>query len=159
MPIGIIASALLQGVGTKTGEQLSEKAMEWVERLIQKVKNEPEKVDEMEIPDDVKKEIENQFSVMLQRQARPVYIGGVALYFVRQLSKNEKEELKGVLGDLQEESIGIAGNVDDWSMTENAVFINFYEREEQLDENDVRSFAQKINDEMENELITSYSVY
>lgn len=39
MPIGIIASALLQGIGTKTGEQLSEKAMEWLERLLQKVKN------------------------------------------------------------------------------------------------------------------------
>ena len=41
MPIGILAYAFLQGVGKKTGEQLSEKAMEWVERLIQKVKSEP----------------------------------------------------------------------------------------------------------------------
>ena len=67
--------------------------------------------------------------------------------------------MSGVLGDLQEECIGIAGNIDDWSVTENVVFINFYEREEELDENDVRSFAQKINDEMGNELLTSYSVY
>lgn len=159
MPMGIIASALLQGVGTKAGEQLSEKAIEWVERLIQKAKNEPEKVDEMEIPDDIKEEIENQFSVMLQRQARPVYIGGIALYFAWQPSEEEQKELNGVLDDLQEAGIGIAGNIEDWSITENSVFMNFYEREEQLDENDVRSFAQEINNEMENELICSYSIY
>ena len=159
MPIGILAYAFLQGVGKKTGEQLSEKAMEQVERLIQKVKSEPEKVNEIEIPEDIKEEIENQFLVILKRQARPIYIGGIAFWFAWTPSKKEQEELSGVLGDLQEECIGIAGNIDDWSVTENVVFINFYEREEELDENDVRSFAQKINDEMGNELLTSYSVY
>ena len=91
----------------KSGKKISSKAAEYLEKRKQQGST-GEK-----IPDEVQKEVQATVRELMEEQAKPVYMGGVAFLFGQRMQETEKEELEQYLthinteepadGDYQEE--------------------------------------------------------
>ena len=75
----------------KSGKKISSKAAEYLEKRKQQGST-GEK-----IPDEVQKEVQATVRELMEEQAKPVYMGGVAFLFGQRMQETEKEELEQYL--------------------------------------------------------------
>lgn len=160
--LSVLGIAVVQGFGERMGSMLSEKAVEYVKKVIQNKEQEIEV--EIEVPEDVKIEIEDKFVEYLKGLANPVRIGGVAYFFSERMSKDVLEELEAILTEFKGiEENGIAYEMEDWYISERVVCVN--RNSEYMDDvyTDAdcmaREFAIMISTEMKSDVIDSYIFY
>lgn len=84
------------GFITKSGMKIGSKVMEYLEKKKQGSAEEG-------IPDEVQKEVEESVRELMEEQARPVYMGGVAFMFEQRMEEDIKEDLKNILTNINAE--------------------------------------------------------
>lgn len=159
--LSVLGMAVVQGFGERMGSMLSEKAAEYVKKVIQ---NKGQKVEEIEIPEDVKIEIEDKLIEYLKGLAKPVRIGGVAYFFYENITEKEQQMLNEKFEELWDaEEYEIITMMERWRVFDRMILINKETQgeliDEEFDDDMAREVAKMINEEMGRDVVESYVFY
>ncbi len=89
------------GLVLKGGKKISSKVAEYLEKRKQQGGTGEE------IPDEVQKEVQETVRELMEEQARPVYMGGVAFLFEKVMDNEKKEALGQILTNSNEDAEGL----------------------------------------------------
>ncbi len=89
------------GLVLKGGKKISSKVAEYLEKRKQQGGTGEE------IPDEVQKEVQETVRELMEEQARPVYMGGVAFLFEKEMDNEKKEALGQILTNSNEDAEGL----------------------------------------------------
>lgn len=158
--LSVLGIAMVQGFGERMGSMLSEKTVEYVQKVIQ---NKQQGVKEdIEIPEDVKIEIEDKLIEYLKGLAKPVRIGGVAYFFYENIIEEEQQMLNEKFEELWDaEEYEIITMMEDWEISERILCINkdTIFMDEVYDDEMAREVAKMINEEIGRDVVESYVFY
>ncbi|MBQ9141420.1 MAG: hypothetical protein IJX63_06445 [Lachnospiraceae bacterium] len=160
--LSVLGIAMVQGFGERMGSMLSEKTVEYVQKVIQNKQHGVK--EDIEIPEDVKIEIEDKLIEYLKGLAKPVRIGGVAYFFYENIIEEEQQMLNEKFEELWDaEEYEIITMMESWRVFDRMILINKETQgeliDEEFDDDMAREVAKMINEEIGRDVVESYVFY
>ena len=87
-----------------SGKKLGSKAAEYLEKRKRRREEFPESMEDGGIPVEVQKEMQASLKECLEKQARDVYMGGVAFFCERPMDDDVQENLAEILANISEDT-------------------------------------------------------